>query len=153
MTSVEQAGEFIARKTMDRRRFLHKASVTIFGVVAAFTVEGLKSPKALASASDACANTDSDCGCTPCSGVYCTSYNSGYCSGAACAGGCTYDGACGYNTSPGYGCWCTATCLYGTCGSGYGGYYKCCDCACPGSITCSCREFVKVCGPGIGTCC
>lgn len=152
MNTVAGLGEVVARRTMDRRRFLARASATAFGVVAALAVEGFAAPTALASAADACANHENACGCNPCGGLYCTTRNSAYCSGAACAGGCTYRGACKYNTSPGYGCWCTNNCIYGGC-TGYGGYYKCCDCTCPGGLVCSCRQFIKTCGKPLGICC
>lgn len=153
MSIVTKAGETLARGTMDRRRFMSRAAVTVFGVVAAWSVEGIKAPSAMAGASDACAHSSSSCQCSVCGTGYCTAVSASYCSGAACAGGCTYYGGCGWPTGPGYGCWCTQTCYYGSGQTEYGGYYKCCDCACPNNRKCSCRQFVRTCGNGTGQYC
>lgn len=131
MSMVERLGEGVARR-MDRRRFLTRAATGTFGAVAAWTVQGLGASPAFAAV---CSHTSSRCSCTPCANVHCRALNTSYCSGSACAGGCSYNYNCGY---PDTACWCTETC----CGPP-AGYYQCCDCLCPGNRACSCRKFVR----------
>lgn len=139
--TVERAAEKLAR-AMNRRQFLSRASAVTFGTITAWTIGASAWPTQGAAVT--CAGNTSLCGCSPPNGTYCDSHNSSYCNGAACAGGCTFD-----TTVWSTGCWCTKTCCY-LCGStdSYCGYYKCCDCKCPGSLKCGCRNFVYTCRNG-----
>ncbi len=129
MSWVERVGEGLVRR-MDRRRLLRRAGASVFGLVAAWTVEGVAMPSALASH---CSRVDyGQCTCHPPSGRYCRSLHWSYCEGSRCRGGCTYDYTY-YSTA----CWCTAICRYG---GGTCGYYRCCDCRC-GGTRCGCSGF------------
>lgn len=132
--SVERMGEVLARP-MTRRRVLSTSAATAFATVAAWTVGATKA------SANTCQATESVCGCDPPNATYCTHYSSSYCSGAACAGGCTYY----YGFYSQTACWCTKKCCY-KCGTiySYCGYYKCCDCKCNGTL-CGCRHFVYTC--------
>lgn len=134
MSRAFRPGEILAR-AVDRRAFLRTFSVAAFGVAAAWAAGFPRPDAALA---NECQTTSSGCNCTPLNSTYCFSLNAGYCSGAICASPCSYY----YGVYSSTACWCTLTCCYnGGCTSGY---YKCCDCSCPGS-TCTCREFVTTC--------
>jgi hypothetical protein len=135
MTMVERVGEGLARR-LNRRQAVKRAAAAVFGMIAAWTVEGIRAPGALASH---CALVSTgDCTCDPAYGIYCKRLNESYCAGSACAGGCYYD----ETFWPGA-CWCSAICQYS---SQYGtpliGYYQCCDCNCYGQ-QCACRQFLQ----------
>ena len=146
MTLVEHSGEMLARR-IDRKRFLRRAAGTVFGSVTALAVGGIRSPTAFATGS--CPNNQDQCNCHPLNSKYCTSFSSSYCSGSACAGGCTYNNS----VYPDY-CWCSKNCCY-LCGglSSYCGYWKCCDCTCPGHGGCTCRGFIYTCRCAAGADC
>jgi hypothetical protein len=135
MSIIARAGEGLARG-INRRTAIKRAASAVFGAVAALSVEGWKRNSALAGH---CAYvTTGDCSCNPPYGTFCSQIDASYCSGATCAGGCSFDESWRYVG----GCWCSATCEYtAEDGSPFSGYYKCCDCNCYGS-QCSCREFV-----------
>jgi hypothetical protein len=121
MTTVERTSEVLARQ-IGRRRLLNRAAAAVFGLVAAWSVEGIRAPGALA---DTCADK---------SGVNRCNFPNGscgkFCDGSRCKGACKFDTSF-YRT----GCWCTLT-------SG-GGYYECCDCNCNGQRrACGCERFV-----------
>jgi hypothetical protein len=129
MTTFERTAEGLARR-IDRRRLLNRVSAAVFGVVAAWAVEGVGGSGALAIA---CAATSSQCRCNLPNGRSCGKF----CSGSLCKGACKFDTSY-YST----GCWCTLTCDNGGLGSGY---YECCDCTCNGQRrTCGCERFVAV---------
>jgi hypothetical protein len=127
MTTVEQTSEALARR-ISRRSLLNRWSAALFGVVAAWSVEGLRAPGALAVS---CAAMSSQARCNlpgPNGGQSCGKF----CSGSLCKGACKFDTSY-YAT----GCWCTQT--------SNGGYYECCDCNCNGrSRACGCARFVAV---------
>ena len=132
MSLVARVGEGLARR-VDRRLALKRVATALFGVTAAVTTRGFRGSEALASH---CAIIDGgECGCDPAYGQFCGDFDSTWCSGSSCAGGCYYD----ETYYPGA-CWCSATCEYG---SGQAGYYQCCDCNCFGT-TCACHNFVQV---------
>jgi hypothetical protein len=142
-TTLDHAAEAIARK-IDRRRFLSRSAGAIFAATAMATVAGIRAPFARASGNcPAHAGEYDSCSCHP-PGPYCTQWSSSFCSGAACAGGCSYD----YFDYQADACWCTLDCCYlcGGCNS-YCGYWTCCDCkGCPGhSGKCGCRSFTYTC--------
>lgn len=141
MDIVKRSGEVVARQ-INRRRFLEKSALTMFGAVAALAVDFPRLPTA--EANDTCAHYSSSYSCGPLNGKYCSP---SYCQGAAC--NTSY---CTYNTgSWPDGCWCTLTGDY-NCGTShsYSGYYKCCDCNCPGG-GCSCRNFNYTCKDCVGS--
>lgn len=124
MTTMERRYEKFAR-AVDRRAFLRTSASGIFaGVTAVFVM-----PAWNASATGPCPNYAEATECGPPHNVYCSS---GHCSGARCAGGCSYN----YNYWPDA-CWCTKAVRIGPCTSRW---YKCCDCYC-GSSECGCREY------------
>ena len=135
MSLVEQIGEELTRQ-IDRRKFLKRAAMGIFGFTAAWAVELTFVPSA--EARNYCQYTESGCTCNI--GVYCTVYNSAYCSGPNCASSnCVFS-----NISPhtGTSCWCTDVC----CGIHGAYYYECCDCICTdskGTHYCGCRQLVQ----------
>lgn len=134
MLLVERLGEVLARRT-NRRRFLGKMGMTIFGIVSAGAAELAIIPSAYAI--NYCQYTTSGCSCNPPNGTYC---KSGQCSGPNCVS------ANGVNckiTTRWYstGCWCTDVC----CGIRGGYYYECCDCICPQGY-CGCRQVVQTAG-------
>lgn len=135
MTAFEKAGETVARR-IDRRRMLKRSAASIFGVVAAWAVEGIRPPSALART---CTSVSSSCACQPI-GEFCNTIRPEWCKKGACAGGCRfYDEI--YEPT---GCWCTRDCCYRNAnGARVCGYYKCCDCKCPRSNNCSCKHFVR----------
>lgn len=144
MTTVERAGEGVAR-LLSRRRFLNRTAGLVFGATATAAVGAIRAPSAFADHGSNCPNNGStwfSCNCSALGGVYCNQINPSYCNGAACAGGCTYNGIIWPNDY----CWCTKLCEYncGTCAA-YIGYWQCCDCTCPGNQACTCRTFVKTC--------
>jgi hypothetical protein len=120
MTFVERTSEELARK-IGRRRFLSRAAASVFGIVAAWSVEGIRAPGVLA---QECAVRSSQCHCNLPNGTTCPDTSV-----------CTLDQSF-YAT----GCWCTLTCSYGgTCG-----HYVCCDyinCASGGD--CGVATFVE----------
>jgi hypothetical protein len=132
MTMVDRVGEELARQ-LNRRQTLKRAAVAVFGVVAAWTVEGFRGKSALAQQCGFV--TEGDCTCNPPEGVYCSGLDESFCAGAQCDGGCTYDESYRYAGA----CWCSATCRYE---GGESGYYQCCDCDCYGQL-CACREFIS----------
>ena len=69
MTMVERVGEELARQ-LNRRQTLKRAAVAVFGVVAAWTVEGFRGKSALAQQCGFV--TEDNCTCTPPEGVYCS---------------------------------------------------------------------------------
>ena len=110
MTMVERTGELLARQ-VGRRRLVNRAAAAVFGVVAAWTVEGIRPPGALAGR---CALTTDECRCR-------------YDIAPGCGAnrrGCELDRSY-YST----GCWCTLTCWYG---GNRCGHHVCCDNLCPG---------------------
>jgi hypothetical protein len=123
---------------------MNKAAAAVFGVVAAWTVDGVRTPNALA---HHCSITSGSCSCSPPDGKYCETAVGGdpdYCNGSTCVSPCTklYNGPphffeWAYPESTG-GCWCTLDC----CSGGNRGHWKCCDCTCPGPLYCACRSFV-----------
>lgn len=136
MTTLDRLPEHFAR-TVDRRRFLQRTAMTIFGFVAASAATGFRPPPALAAE---CAYTDSHCQCIPLNGNYCSN-----CNGANCPGPCDpYFGAC--PAGPNFQCWCTLSCCYNCSNpnASYCGHYKCCDCSCPTQY-CTCRAFTYDC--------
>jgi hypothetical protein len=130
MTMVERAGEALARQ-LNRRQTVKRAAVALFGMVAAWTVEGFRGNGALA---QECGYVTGDCVCAPPEGLYCTAMDPSFCAGSACSGGCYYDESYRYAGA----CWCSATCDFN---GGESGYYHCCDCNCYGTL-CACREFI-----------
>lgn len=130
MRSAEQL-----TRVLNRRRFLAKTAAIVFGGVAASAADFVLWPTAARAI--ACTHTSLSCSCSPPGSVYCTSLSSSYCSGSACAGGCSYCYTCGY---PDTACWCTQTC----CASSFLIYYECCDCTCSGT-NCGCRKLVNTC--------
>lgn len=142
MSTVERAAEGVAR-ALTRRRFLNRAAGVVFGAAAAAAVGGLR-PGVARATHATCPNPNNPggCNCIPLGGYYCNQFSASYCNGAACSGGCTYNGI----SYPNDYCWCTALCDYncGTCAS-YIGYWVCCDCTCPGNRYCTCRTFVRTC--------
>jgi hypothetical protein len=146
MDLVERSTEWVAR-TLDRRAFMKRSAVGLFALASASAARAAFPTHADAATCRYFEN--GTCTCNPPGGVFCTSYHTTYCSGANCAGGCTFDTQY-WPTA----CWCTATCCYD--GGYYTGYYQCCDCSCP-SHTCGCKSFVTVCSsasqpPGFGCC-
>ena|SRR5450830_1902296 len=142
MSLAPRAGESVTR-LIDRRNLLRRAAMTTFGLVAAVAVKGLHADRASAIS---CIHHTTSCGCSPPHTRYCTVYNSSYCSGSACAGGCSYNYLWGYSDTA---CWRTATCCYS--GGCLTGYYECCDCSCsgvPDDHACGCNQFVTVCNSG-----
>lgn len=136
MTMVERVGEGLARRT-SRRRTLKRASMAVFGAVAAWTTQGFKGDGALAYHCGYV--TEGDCTCNPPYGLYCNRMDNSYCTGAACSGGCYYDESYRYVGA----CWCSAICQYtGQDGYPLVGYYQCCDCNCYGQ-QCACRQFIQ----------
>lgn len=135
MTAFERAGEAVARG-IDRRQMLRRAAASVFGVAAAWAVEGIRPPSALART---CTSASSSCACAPI-GEFCNTIDTDWCDKGKCAGGCRfYDEI--YEPT---GCWCTRDCCYRTPDGGrVCGYYKCCDCKCPQRTNCSCKHFVK----------
>jgi hypothetical protein len=131
MTTVERVGEGLARQ-LNRRQTLKRAAVAVFGVVAAWTVEGFRGNGTLA---QECSVVSDNCGCTPPGGVFCSGLDPSFCAGSACSGDCYYDETYRYAGA----CWCSATCQYS---GGESGYYHCCDCNCSGAL-CACHEFIS----------
>lgn len=139
---VSLTGEQLAR-LMGRRQFLRRSAAAVFGGMAAAAADLTLFPT-VAHAS-ICSNHEPSCFCGPPGIGFCTSRSSSYCSGSTCAGGCTYNYQFWSNA-----CWCTATC----CASGQLVYYQCCDCNCPGGISCGCKQLVNTCAaPAGGQCC
>ena len=138
MTVIERAGEGLARR-IDRRRGVSRAASLVFGLVAAFAVDGLAGP--VATARRGCSfTTPGDCSCNLPNQTWCGRIKASYCNGAACGKGCRYltedDPPTGVYPT---GCWCSATCRYGN----KRGYYQCCDCNCHGQ-QCGCQRFIEV---------
>lgn len=135
MTAFEKAGETVARG-IDRRRLLRRSAASVFGVVAAWAVEGIRPPSALART---CTSVSSSCACQPI-GEFCNTIDPNWCKKGACAGNCRfYDEI--YEPT---GCWCTRDCCYRDANNArVCGYYKCCDCKCPRGTNCSCKHFVR----------
>ena len=133
MDLVERIGETVARQS-HRRKWLLQLSASAFGVMAAWSVEGVRPRSSLARH---CAYQEGGCECqTP---GYCREQDPAYCDGTKCAGGCAIE----TNEHGGTGCWCTKVCGP----KKRRGYYRCCDCRCPGEggeFVCSCRRFVRV---------
>lgn len=129
MNATKRIGEVVARR-IDRRRFMNRSAMTIFGAAAAFAVEGIRTRGVLA---QTCQTTSSYCSCNPPNGRYCVNMSPSYCSGASCAGGCTWN----YTFYSSTACWCTTTCCF----FGYYGHYVCCDCTCAGTA-CGCSAWV-----------
>ena len=123
--SVEQIGEGIAR-AMDRRGFVKKAGIALFGAVTTFAV---RAP--FARATGPCPNPSDQCTCRPPNGWFCTQFNLSFCSGSSCESNvCWYN----FNYYPDA-CWCSKCCS--------GTYYHCCDCWCPwsgGPVQCGCKS-------------
>ena len=135
MSFVYKAGEVVARR-MDRRRLLKRTAAGVFGVTAAWAVEGVRAPSALART---CVSVSSACHCAPI-GPWCNTVEQEWCDNGKCAGGCMFY----HEIYPPTGCWCTTDCCYRKSdGSRYCGYYKCCDCRCPRRTYCSCKKFHK----------
>jgi hypothetical protein len=135
VSTFEKAGEVVARG-IDRRRLLKRSAASIFGVVAAWAVEGIRPPSALARS---CTSVSSSCACQPI-GEFCNTIKEEWCKKGACSGACRfYDEI--YEPT---GCWCTRDCCYRDANNRrVCGYYKCCDCKCPRGTSCSCKHFVK----------
>ena len=128
MAVVERVGEALARR-LDRRRVVGRAAAAAFGAVAAWAVEGIGAPGALALT---CSVYSSSCHCNYPRNRQCDRLKHGSCNGSQCGGGCRPQPNAYTNSG---GCWCTQTCN--------GGYYECCDCQCPGG-SCGCSKFVPV---------
>jgi hypothetical protein len=141
MTMIERVGEGLARR-INRRRGLNRAGSLVFGLVAAFAVDGLGRPAATAQRGCSFV-TEGDCSCNLPNQTLCSAIKKSYCDGARCGQGCRYltedDPPTGVYPT---GCWCSATCRYGD----KRGYYQCCDCRCGAgrSTLCGCRRFVRV---------
>jgi len=142
MSLLERSSEIVARQ-VDRRSFLLRISTMTFGAVAAAAV-GLPGTTT-ARAANACERIESENVCVPPGFGLCTGRSASYCSGAACAGGCTYNYKLTYHQTA---CWCTqkSCTACGTPGA-FCGYYKCCDCICPSGGSCACQEFHYTCNP------
>lgn len=141
MDVVKRSGEIVARQ-VSRRTFLNKTAGGLFGAVSALTLDITNT--SVSHANDTCSVYESGHTCSPISNKFCSS---AYCQGAGCNGAyCSYFKI--VHTS--YGCWCTATAQY-NCGTGnsYAGYYKCCDCSCPGGA-CTCQNFNYTCFGCVG---
>jgi hypothetical protein len=141
---VPRAGEHVTR-LIDRRRLLKKASMTAFGLVAAWSVKGIFADEALAIT---CTRTSSYCACHPPHSQYCLTYSTSYCNGSSCvtSAGCSKNYKY-YPITQSDSCWCTLECCYNNgCTTGY---YECCDCSCPNPPVpygeCGCRKFVATC--------
>lgn len=135
MTAFEKAGETVARG-IDRRRLLRRSAASVFGVVAAWAVEGIRPPSALART---CTSVSSSCACQPI-GEFCNTIDPDWCKKGACAGNCRFYDEIYVPT----GCWCTRDCCYRDANNArVCGYYKCCDCKCPRGTNCSCKNFVR----------
>ena len=80
MTFVERSSEELARK-IGRRRFLNRAAASVFGLAAAWSVEGIRAPGVLA---QTCSATSSQCTCNLPNGRSCGKF----CSGSLCRGAC-----------------------------------------------------------------
>jgi hypothetical protein len=132
MMTVERVGEALTRR-IDRRQFLRRSAGAIFGLVAAWAVEGVRTPSALAWH---CIHVWSwTCSCSPIGGRYCAQCDPAYSSNCDLTVCDWY-----YGVHPDTSCWCTATCCYGR----DQGYFECCDCDCSksGGTTCTCSRFV-----------
>lgn len=138
MTMAERVGEMLARRTT-RRQGVTRVAAATFGLTAAWATQGPFGSGALASV---CARRSTYSDCNPPHGAYCSSYDTRYCDGARCSGGCTLNTQY-YPNEPQSGCWCTQTV-----GRKHRYYYKCCDCKCPGVPTtdtgCGCRKRVRL---------
>ena len=129
MSVVERVAEGLARRT-NRRQALKRTAAAVFGLVAAWAVEGIGMPGALASH---CRYTSQDTQCHYPGGIDCRSLRdgSGNCDGERCANKCRIERSWYAET----GCWCTQP-------DGTGGYYVCCDCKCRG-VRCGCSRWVS----------
>lgn len=138
MSLVERSGEILARR-VNRRRFLVRAAAVTFATATGIAVTLPKSPSAFAALGD-CYGSPQTPPCDP-PGYYCTHYSSSYCNGAACSGGCNYD-TFDYPTA----CWgTTVQCANCRTVEPYCYHYKCCDCSCPGGVTCGCSQYIEDC--------
>ena len=128
MNRTEKRMEAFAR-TIDRRTVLRGIAGGIF---ASMTGAMVTANPASAHAGHSCSvlPKTSSTSCSPPYSRYCTAWSSSYCSGAACAGGCTYT----YNDYPDA-CWCTKSLVSGC----YSTWWKCCDCNCSRG-KCGCRH-------------
>jgi hypothetical protein len=143
MSKLERVSEELARR-LGRRQFLDRAARTVFAVAAGLAV---KSSGALAQeepdhprGSTCPVFTCSNCYCQPPVNGLCTNWNSSYCYGSKCSGGCVYD-TDPYST----GCWCTKECVI----NGDCGHYRCCDCWCANyTINCQCLQRHRVADTG-----
>lgn len=127
MKSTATVAESVARR-LDRRTFLKKGAMGVFAIATGIAAQGIAMPRA--KADGPCPNSSETASCDPPGGIYCTQWNSGYCNGAACAGGCSpWLGAYSGN-----GCWCTSISCNVSCNCWY---YMCCDCSCPNGL-CGC---------------
>jgi hypothetical protein len=134
--AVEQFGEGVARQ-IARRQFLRRSAATIFGVVAAWAVEGIRPRSTLAAE---CYRTTSSYVCSPppyWNPTYCNNVNPSWCVGADCvAPDCRPNFDAGWPTA----CWCTLE----SCDGSYLGYFVCCDCYCASdTVICGCAQFVR----------
>ena len=133
MSLVVRIGEGLARR-LDRRVALRRASAATFGVVAAWSVEGINPRSALA---DHCAYHEDEIQCGPAPDGLCNDHDKSYCNGGQCvpAAGCTID----ETYHPPGGCWCNTVHKRGKGKRRRQVYWQCCDCHCPGNLTCTCK--------------
>lgn len=144
MTTEERAGEILVRR-LDRRAFLRRSAMTVFGFTAAAAVQGIFPSRAFA---NSCESISGFNACHPPgypnSPRWCADM------GYTCIQGNCYTQQCRYNFDQYHttGCWCTQkSCM--NCGdpSAYCGYYHCCDCNCPPTnpLACGCKQFIVTC--------